>query len=55
MKKVLIILLLNLCINPVVSYKNNVDIHLCNDKQHLICDSFCECDGLNCNLSLTKF
>jgi hypothetical protein len=54
MKKILIILSLNLFINPV-SNKTNVDIHLCNDKQHLNCDSFCECDGLNCNLSLTKF
>jgi hypothetical protein len=55
MKKVLIILLLNLFISPVVSNKTNVDIHLCIDMHHLTCDSFCECDGLNCNLSLTKF
>jgi hypothetical protein len=54
MKKILIILLLNLFINPV-SNKTNPDIHLCTDIHHLTCDSFCECDGFNCNLSLTKF
>jgi hypothetical protein len=54
MKKILIILLLNLCINSV-SNKTNANMHICKDKQHLNCDSFCECDGLNCNLSLTKF